>query len=601
MNDISDLQRLGTAFCLDTETAMAPLCFQPGQLRLVQLHNEDATLWYDVTALSRNEWKQLAAFLQRPDLEITGQALNFDYRVLFANGVTLQATLYDTMIASALYYNGLPKMSHSLAEISRRELGRVVDKTLQTNDWMNARLTAEELRYALVDVEVTWEAAKVLHERIYANGLFDVYRLECDLIPCVAQMEHRGMPVSLERLRDAEDDYLRERESFKALFLETLDSRLMDEGHPRLPREEDGSFNTRIKDSGSIRLGTKRLAGFNINSGPQVLLWWKYLNIEPQDEDGKATTDKKVLAKMQSEELVRLYTSYRKVEKRLGMVQKLAEHTGEDGRIRARFMPLATGTGRFSSSGPNLQQVPRDPLVRDCFRAPAGRVLVQADYAAMELRVAAAIAEEQNMLKAFSAGEDIHAVSASSMFGVELGAVTKEQRQQAKALNFGALYGSSAQGIQNYCASIGQFISFRQASELLGRWHQAYPAFGRWHKLCKEQVDRGSPVRTRIGRRRQLKGEGNNNRVTVFANNWVQGTSADITKAAMISIHRQLPPNAWLIATIHDELILECDEADGDKVLELTLREMEAAAIPILGGICRIIAEGGVIDNWGQK
>ena len=603
MIDFSPLQLLGTRFCLDTETALVPLCFKPRQVRLIQFHSDAAECCFDATPFEDADWQELARFFARTDLEIYGQSLNFDVRVLAANGVFIRGRLFDTYVASNLLYNGHAKMSHSLAEIAKRELGRTVDKTLQATggatSWMEGPLTPERLQYAMGDVRITWEAAHVLHEKIAAQGLSAAYELECAIIPAVAQMEQAGIFLDGEAISETIEHYSAEADASRQCYLETLDGRLQDAGVPGLPREADGSFNTRTKSSGSVRLGTKVLAGFNINSAQQNLSYWKPLSIEPVDDAKKPTTDRKILAKYQSDEIVRMFLYYKRVEKRLGMAQKLTEHQDEDGRIRARFMPLTTGTGRFSSSGPNLQQVPRDPEFRCAFRAPAGRVLVQADYSAMELRVAAAIAYEEAMLDAFNAGADIHTRSAALMFGVEEQAVTKLQRQQAKALNFGALYGSGAKGVQQYFAAIGMFIGERQARELLQQWHQAYPAFGRWHRDCQRLADAGEPVRTRIGRRRKLFGT--DNRLTTQANSVVQGTSADIMKAALVEIHRQLPPKAMLLATIHDEFLIECDEVDGEAVLALTLREMEQAAVPILGTVIRITAEGAVLQSWGDK
>lgn len=595
----SFLAQLGRTFCLDTETALAPLCFKPGRARLIQFWSDDAQGCFDLLRFDEEAWEHLRCFLGRSDLEVYGQNLAFDYRVLLANGVELGGELYDTMIASSLLYNGQAKMSHSLAEIVRRELQETLDKGKQAQDWMSAELGPEDIGYAMGDVDATWRAAHVLHEKISAQGLYDVYRLECALIPAVVDMEHTGMPLDSAVIGETIEFYSEEAKAAKCCFLETLDGRLQDAGAPALPRDEDGSFNTRVKDSGSIRLGTKRYAGFNINSSQQVLAYWRHLGIEPVDDAKKPSTDKKVLARFQSDELVRFFLHYKRVEKRLGMAQKLTEHCDEDGRIRARFMPLATGTGRFASSSPNLQQVPRDPEFRCAFRPEAGRVIVQADYAAMELRVAAAIAKEEAMIAAFNEGADIHTRTASLMFGVPEAEVDKAQRQQAKAVNFGALYGSSARGVQQYCATLGMFITESKAKELLERWHGAYPAFGRWHAECQERAEAQAPVRTVIGRRRKLFGD--ECRLTVHANNEVQGTSADIMKSALVMIHRQLPPGGHLIACVHDEVLVECDEADGEAVLGLVLLEMEVAAVPMLGGGIRINAEGGVLSSWGDK
>lgn len=590
---------VGLSYTLDTETAMAPDCFKPGQWRLLQLYSDKGSLWLDIPTLNAWEMGHLEAFLEDPRAEITGHNLAFDYRVLLANGIRLRGQLFDTMIASQLLHQGLPKISHALKEVVRRELGVLMDKALQAQNWMTALLDAAELDYAMNDVKLTSQARDVLHEKIAAQGLIDTYNLECALIPATVSMEHHGLYLDPVAVGEAVESYKEESAACLEVFLDTLDSQLENAGQPRLPRHEDGTFNLNPKASGSVRLGTKKLAGFNIKSNAQLIQYFKYLDIEPCDEAKKPSLDKKVLAKHQSHELVRMLLAWRRVDKRVEMLQKLEEHCDADRRIRARFMPLATRSGRYSSSGPNLQNIPRDTEVRRCLAAPAGRCICQADYEAMEAKVAAAIAGETRMLEAFNSGVDIHVRSAALMYGIDESEVSYEQRRQAKALNFGALYSSGAKGIQEFCSSIGIFISFKEAFALLSRWHAAYPAFGRWHEKCQRLVDAGEPVRTRIGRRRILKGE--DARVTVFANSWVQGTSADIVKCALVSIHDALPEGAFVAAQCHDEILVECDEEQGEEVLALMLQEMEHAAVPILGTAVRLTASGGVFKNWGDK
>ena len=593
------LTRLGDAFALDTETALVPHCFKPGRIRTIQFHSDTATLGFDVLAFNGVHWEVLRKFLTQPHLSIYGHNLAFDYHVLWVNDIELRGQLYDSMIASTVIHNGASNVKHNLVECVRRELGVQMDKTLQAQDWLLKTLTAEDVQYALDDVRHTWDLCHLLHERVGAEGLEGVYRLERSLIPALTALNHYGVPLDDEAIHAAVDEYAEATEEARIAYLETLDGRLQDAGAGFLPRNDDGTFNCRAKASGSVRAGTKVLAGYNVSSSQQTLAFWKLVDLEPVDDTGKPTTDKNVLARNQSDELVRLYLGFRRVERRLAMAKKLIEHRGPDGRIHSNFMPLVTGTGRFTSNGPNLQNVPRDSVFRCAIKPPAGRVLVQADYSAMELRVAAAIAGEQQMLAAFREGADIHSRTAARMFGIEEQEVSKNQRQQAKALNFGALYGSSSAGIQNYCATLGQFMTQRAAGELLKAWHAAYPAFGKWHWQCQQRADMAEPVRTLLGRRRKLFGA--DNRVTTQANNQVQGTSADIMKAALIEIHRNLPETAWLIAVVHDEVLVECDDADGPAVLETVLYEMKEAAVPFFGEQVALEAEGGVYASWGEK
>ena len=600
-------ERLGTSFCFDTETAMAPTSFGGrGFVRLLQFWSDDYAFWLDNLELGEEEWGVVAAMLQRTELEVTCQNAAYDYRVMAGCGVWLggkpgpyhSPTLYDTMIASRLIYNGQAKLKHGLGDIVKRELKVVLDKSLQSSDWMTEELTPEKLAYAMGDVEWTWEVAKRLHEKVAAQGLEAVYRLECALVPATVEMESTGFAIDVDTLDDVIAQFSNDAGATRQCFLETLDGYLQGEGEPALPRDDDGAYNTRAKAVGSVRLGTKVLAGFNVNSPAQVLTQFALLGITPTDDAGKPTLDRKVMAKHQHHEVVRLYLSYKKVEKRLSMLKSLSEAADDDGRIRARFMPLATGTGRWSSSSPNLQQVPREAEIRGIFAAPLGRVFVDVDWSAMELRAAAAIVGEAAMLAAFADGADIHTRTASLMFGVAEDEVTKGQRQQAKACNFGLLYGSGPRGLLNYFATVGAFITLNQAGEFRELWLSAYPAFRRWHQECDQRAQRGEHMRTRAGRRRYLYGD--DNRLTTQANGVVQGTCADIAKAALVEIHRRLPATARIVAIVHDEIIVEADAGDAEAVLAMMQREMAEAGVPLLGTAVTLSAEGGIGATWAD-
>ena len=608
MSLTSDFERLGHVFCFDCETAMAPLSFTGRQhVRLVQFHSDTHSFYYDVKGWGDEEWEGLKAWLEDRRLVITGQNLAYDFRVMLGCGIHLggksseshRPTFYDTMIASRLLYNGQANLKHDLGSIVKRELGVVLDKSLQAQDWMNAELSEEDIAYAMGDVKWTWEVSQRLHEKVHAQQLAEVYALETALIPVTVEMEHTGFAVDAEALGDCIAHFEHEAKGARAVFLETLDGALQDVGEEHaLPLNEDGTFNTAIKDTGSIRLGTKRYAGFNLNSAQQVLKKFEVLGVEPKGDTGKPSLDKKVLARHQNHMVVRLLLAYKRVEKRLTMLRSLSEHLGDDGRIHARFNPLATGTGRWSSSTPNLQQIPRDPEIRGIFAAPIGRVLVDADYSAMELRAGAAIAGETAMLAAFAEGADPHVRTAALMFGVPEEEVSKEQRQQAKACNFGLEYGSGARGLVAYFATMGLFITQRQGEEFRAKWLKAYPAFSRWHRTCDARAQGGEPVRTLIGRRRYLYGD--ENRLTTQANNVVQGSCADAMKAAMVEVHRRLPGSARVVAVVHDELIVECAAVDAEGVKALVEREMREACTPIFGSGVGFEAEGGVGSTWAD-
>jgi DNA polymerase I-like protein with 3'-5' exonuclease and polymerase domains len=217
----------------------------------------------------------------------------------------------------------------------------------------------------------------------------------------------------------------------------------------------------------------------------------------------------------------------------------------------------------------------------------------------MELRYLAALTKCKPMLDAFNSGADLHTRTAALMYRKGDLDVTKDERTAAKACNFGLAYASAPKGLQSYFATLGLYIKEKEARAFHKMWHEAYPEVGKWHSFCQRSVDRGAPVRTAIGRRRELFGD--ENRVQVFANNTVQGGCADIMKAALISIHNNLPEGAVLVATVHDEVIVECNHIQSDEVLSIVLCEMAEAGVPILGETVKLIADGGVVKDWGEK
>lgn len=597
---LDDLHELGTDFCLDMETALVPLCWQGrSQQRLLQFHSDKCEKWFDLQTWADAEWEALRVFLANKELNVYGHNLAFDVKCLIASGVQVLGTLYDSMIASRLIHQGKGQVKHGLGELAKRVLGRVIDKSLQAQDWMTADLTPADIEYAMNDVRITWECSHALHEQIFSSGLVEVYRLECALIPVVAQMELNGLYVDQQVLNSAAEFYTCSKNEGVSFYIQLLDDELQAAGHPGLPRLESGEFNLNVKTSGSVRLGTKVLAGFNCSSVTQNANYWKLLGIEPVNEAGKVSLDKKNLALFRTYPIVRAYEFFKKADKRAAMATNLQGHVGGDGRIHAQFMPLQTATGRFSCSNPNLQQIPRDPEFRTAFCPAPGMAMVVADYAAMELRYLAAVSRCGPMLDAFNSGADLHTRTAGLMYQKPDAEVTKEERTAAKACNFGLAYAAAPGGLQQYFATLGLYIKKSEAVSFHRMWHSAYPEVSSWHQFCQRQVEKGSPVRTAIGRRRELFGD--ENRVQIFSNNTIQGGCADIMKAALISIHYQLPKGARLVATVHDEVLVECLPEQGDEVLGIVIGEMEDAATPLLRGAVTMKAEGAVVSSWAGK
>ena len=601
MSIASDIQALGLVICLDMETAMAPLSFQGrNHVRLLQLLSDEGECWYDLQTFTPSDWEELKSALERPGVTWVGQNAAFDFRCLLGCGITLAGRLEDTMVQSALLNNGLPNVSNSLEAIAKRVLGQVIDKSLQKQDWMNATLNDADLAYAMGDVRLTWAAWQEQRAQIKTAGLQKVYDLECALIPAIVEMEHSGMLLDQTQAAAAIAQLEGEIEVSRGEFLELLDSQLRELHGEGLPREPDGTYNLRAKKA--LKRDGGAPAGFNINAPGQVLTKLNLLGIEPVDpKTGKATTDKKVMRPLADNPVVYSLLAYKRAEKRRSMIQSwLDKNVEADGRIHARFAPLSTGTGRFSCSSPNLQQVPRESYIRDCFFASDGQELVVMDVKNMEMAVACStpIANEQLMQTALRESVDLHTLTGHLIFHIPIEEVGKDQRQRAKSCNFGLLFGSGAPGLKDYFASFGNAITLDEATEFRKAWLAAYPAMAEWHRRAKWEVERSGEVRMVDGRRRWLMGE--QARPTVWLNNLVQGTAASIVKRTMVGVKAKLPTGARLIAQIHDELIVEAPIGAGEEILQLMQSQLLAAGREIIGDSVDMLGEGSVAKSWGQ-
>ncbi len=279
---------------------------------------------------------------------------------------------------------------------------------------------------------------------------------------------------------------------------------------------------------------------------------------------------------------------YREMTKLKGTyVDALPSLVGKDGRLHTRFNQAVAATGRLSSANPNLQNIPiRTELgqrIRRAFVAPAGRLLLVADYSQIELRVLAHIAQEQEMIEAFRRGDDIHRTTAATVFGVAPDLVSAEMRRAAKTINFGIVYGISGFGLAQNLGG----ISPKEAEKFIRAYLDRYPGVRRYVEETEASARREGKVETLYGRVRYLPDinspnwnlRENSRRVAINAR--IQGTAADLMKKAMIAVDCRLRadhPGSRLLLTVHDELVLEVPEADAGRVGELVKAQMEGVA-----------------------
>src|ERR1700736_302922 len=268
---------------------------------------------------------------------------------------------------------------------------------------------------------------------------------------------------------------------------------------------------------------------------------------------------------------------YRKWKKLKEDVESHIHEIRPDGRIHGQVNPLGTDTGRFSSSEPNMENISRGEL-RTAFVASVGNVLVIADYRQIELRAAAYFSGDKRMIEAFIKGEDLHTKTVSIVLGKSEKEITNEDRQLAKALNFGLLYGQSAEGLARYAKTrFGIEMTEKQAAKTRAVFFKHYDGLARWHAKAWGEVECTEVVegRTILGRRRLIHPEASNwDCFQAKTNMVVEGAWADGLKLALCEIHRALPKDAKIIATVHDEIIVEAPEAQAELLKKLLAKIM---------------------------
>jgi DNA polymerase-1 len=268
------------------------------------------------------------------------------------------------------------------------------------------------------------------------------------------------------------------------------------------------------------------------------------------------------------------------------------------GRVHADFRQLGAMGGRMSCSEPNLQQVPNTPEYRGCFRAPAGRKLVIADYSQIELRILADWSQDTALVKALVSGEDLHCVTASQMLGVPLDEVSKEQRAAAKQLNYGIMYGLGAVGLATRLD-----CSIEEGEELLRKYFAAYSGVAEFLREASDRAVRDREIRTRSGRLISFDFDANDRSQVagiqrLGKNAPIQGSSADITKRAMALLHDSLKPlDCRIVNCVHDEIVVEASERDAEEARGVMEREMMTAARGFIRSV-PVVVDTKISDAW---
>ena len=597
---IKELKRLQTAHSLAFDTETLQLQPEEGKLRLIQLgcYSSRTIVVIDCFELERSDWNYLEEFFSSTNRFWLAHNAVFDIAWLQEQGIHINGFVRCSMIASRLLTNGIPQTKHGLDALAKRQLNIEVSKEQQKSNWGLETLSKEQLTYAAKDIEILLELDNVLDQKIRLGRLEKAYALECRALPAMAQMWRIGLPWNREELEQCRTDYEDDIKELGNEFIRELDNDLP--VGKKLPRNEDGTVNLRAKDQGSVRLGTKQYAGFNIKSSKQLLEKLELvLGYTPVNKDGKPSVAKDALKSCAADSpTIQTLMTWKRREKRRQMIESILDKMSNDGYVRASYMQLGADTGRMSSIKPNNQQIPRDSEFRQCVQAPEGWKIVDADFSQMELRLAAALANDKNMIAAFKRGDDLHDYTAQQM-GCD--------RQIAKSANFGLLYGAGAEGLRNYAGSSGVIMSSDEAAKVRDNWLNTYSGIKSWQQEMNYLVrstegDEWPETRIPVSNmRRFLKGD--LNRVTVRCNTPIQGAGAAILKCALGNLWTQVKEagedKVRIAAAVHDELLLLVKEDIADEWAQILKTTMEKAEAKWLGEI-PALAEVSIGDKWSE-
>lgn len=542
---------------LDTETTgLDPLT---ERLRLVQLAIPGRVYVVDCFAVD----PRLLTPLLENGRRFAGHNLVFDLRFLQANGLPVPNgdRLFDTMLASQLLRSGLPEPrgTHSLAGVAERVLGIPLDKTEQRSDWSGA-LSESQVAYAAKDATILLPLVEAQERELAQAGLAQAAAIEFRALPAIVWLEQSGAPF--------------DREQWLALAQAAV------------------AEQQRLEAELTSLSGTADLFGastVNWGSPDQVarLLRQRGHTIERTDE---ITLQR--LAEV--EPLARLLLEYREASRKATSygAEFLRHLHVASGRMHADFAQIGASSGRMACGNPNLQNIPREAAYRACFRPAAGRALVKADYSQIELRIVAQVSRDPVLLGAYREGADVHLRTAAAVMGVAQDGVTRRQRQLAKALNFGLLYGMGAPRLRSYAAATyGVTLSEAEAETFRERFFQTYPGLRRWHRA---QRDGAIETRTLAGRRRVGV-----ERFVDKLNLPIQGAGADILKLALARLweDRAAQPSACPVLCVHDEIVLECDAGEADAVAGWLKQHMEAAGAELLSAV-PVVADVTIAADW---
>ena len=502
----------------------------------------------------------LKKFFENDNIEKIGQNIKYDFKVLKKYGIELKGKLFDTMLA---HYLINPDARHNLETLSKNYLGykmipitKLIGKKGK-NQLSMIDVPIEDLcEYAVEDADITFQLKNILEKKLYElnqKSLFE--QVEIPLIKVLSYMELEGINIDV---------------SFLNNFSSVLDNDIY--------KLENKIFE---------KVGIK----FNLASPKQlgVVLFEKLKIVDnpKKTKTGQYSTSEEVLSNLSKKNLIVVdildWRSLIKLQNTYVKALPLQVNTLTK-RIHTQFNQAVAATGRLSSNHPNLQNIPirtvEGKQVRKAFCAvDNNHVILAADYSQIELRIIASLANELNMINAFNNGEDIHSSTASKIFGMAVENISKEQRSQAKTVNFGIIYGVSAFGLSSQTS-----LTRKESKIIIDAYYESYPGLKSFINKQINFARENGYVETILGRRRYLKDINSRNSIVRSAsernaiNAPIQGSAADIIKLAMININKRLKNERLetkMMLQVHDELVFETPKKEIEKCVKIIRHEME--------------------------
>ena len=562
---------------MDDNLVGISMAYEPGEAFYIPFgHEEQDTPQLD----EKLALTKLKPFLEKAKNKIIGQNIKFDRNILARYGIKIDSIKSDTMMMS--YVLDASATRHNLDALSSYYLGY---KTATFEDVAGKgvkQVTFDKVpldlatNYAAEDADITLQLFLALEPKLDSIEPLKklMEEIEIPLIEVLSDMEQNGM---------------------------LLNSKIL--------AAQSKDLESRIKKLEKLAY---EIAGeeFNLGSTKQLReIFFEKLNyrVVKKTPGGQPSTDEKVLQELSEEyELPKVLLEHRTLSKlKSTYTDKLPNQISlSTGKVHTSFHQAVTSTGRLSSSDPNLQNIPirteDGRRIRQAFEATKGNKIISADYSQIELRVMAHLSKDSGLLEAFNQGEDVHAKTASEVFDVSLEEVTPDLRRNAKAINFGLIYGISAFGLGKQLG-----INRNLAAEYMAMYFEKYPNVKTYMEKTKDDAREAGYIETLFGRRLYLRDINANNAIRrqaserIAINAPVQGSAADIMKIAMINTHRSLKKSglkAKLTLQVHDELIVDTPKNETDKVTKLLTKTMQEAAnldVPLEVDI-------GMGNNWDQ-